>query len=139
MYNMDQYLINRLRFNLFAGGRNYFTIYLKEIKLIFFLDVWGAKWTFFDNYLRYDIINYGDFCNAAQWFLEIARVQFFMEVDVNECLYGLFGTLDENETAEECDWATYYIDHPFWDLDLWDESFRGDLLANDCGNIPWYN
>ena len=74
LYNQDQYLINRLRANLYAGGRNYFILYLGPIKVQFFLDVWGAKLTFFDNYIRYDIVNYGDFCNAAQWYLEIARL-----------------------------------------------------------------
>ena len=137
LYNQDQYLINRLRFNLYAGGRNYLQLYLGYIKLQFFFDVWGAKFTFFDNYVRYDIINYGDFCNAAQWYLELARMQFFVEIDVNECLYGLIGTLGDDD--KDCDWATYYIDHPFWDKDFYDQSYQGDILENQCGDIPFYN
>eukprot|EP00352_Strombidinopsis_acuminata_P002001 CAMPEP_0176380762 /NCGR_PEP_ID=MMETSP0126-20121128/31367_1 /TAXON_ID=141414 ORGANISM="Strombidinopsis acuminatum, Strain SPMC142" /NCGR_SAMPLE_ID=MMETSP0126 /ASSEMBLY_ACC=CAM_ASM_000229 /LENGTH=227 /DNA_ID=CAMNT_0017744233 /DNA_START=32 /DNA_END=715 /DNA_ORIENTATION=+ len=132
LYNENEYLVNRLQLALYAGGRNYAKIWLEDIQFIVYFDVWGLKFAFFDNYVRYNVVEYGDFCNAAQWFLEVARMQLFFEVDANECYYGILDNEDDY-----CQWATYYIDHPFWEMDFFEDFWRGDLMDNDCGN-EWY-
>lgn len=62
-----------------------------------------------------------------------------MEFDAKECLYGLLGGAGDDEDNSDCEWATYYIDHPFWEKDYFEESYYGDILANECGDIPWYD
>ena len=101
------------------------TITLGYVRLHVFFDLDGAKMTFFDSYSRFDVVNYADWCTAAAWFLEMVRFKLFVQVDVNECLIGLVGAFTD-DTAD-CDWSTYYINHPFFDYDAWDMDFEGDL------------
>ena len=101
MYNQDQYLVLRQLFHVYVGGRNYVNFYLGYINIKLFLDVWGANMTA-DNYLRYDIIDYGDFCQTAQWNLLVAKIQTYFEIDVNECLYGIIGSL--TGYSNDCYW-----------------------------------
>ena len=51
----------RQRGGIYGGGRQYFSVTLYFIKLTVFLDLWLSKLTA-DSYLRYDVVNYGDFC-----------------------------------------------------------------------------
>jgi len=118
LYNQDQYLVSRLRLHAYAGGRNYVTFHLAYVRLHVFFDIDGFKMTFFDSYSRIDIVNYSDWCTAAAWFFESARFKLFAQVDVNECLIGLVGALTDD--TYDCDWSTYYINHPFFDFDAWD-------------------
>lgn len=74
LYNMDQYMVWRAIAFGFAGGRQYVTIKLGYLRLHGFVDLWGAKATFFDNFMRYDIVNYKDFCDIAGWLVEVARL-----------------------------------------------------------------
>ena len=62
VYNQDNYLVMRQMLRIYLGGRNYFTVLAGYVKITFFLDVWGVNATFLDNYMRYDIVNYGNFC-----------------------------------------------------------------------------
>ena len=73
LYNQDEYLVWRAIAHGFLGGRQYVTIKLGYVRLHGFFDLWGAKATFFDNFMRYDIVNYKDFCDTAGWLIEIAR------------------------------------------------------------------
>jgi len=57
----------------YVGGRNYLYLNLKYVKIKLFLDIWGGKITA-DNYMRYDVIDYGDFCNGANWFMQVGKV-----------------------------------------------------------------
>ena len=106
LYNQDQYLVSRQRGSIYGGGRQYvsFTVYF--VKLTVFLDLWLSKFTI-DNYLRYDVVNYGDFCNATQWFLDVIRASLLFQLDVNECTWGLIGSITAD--TEDCEWGTYYI------------------------------
>ena len=82
--------------------------------------------TFFDNFMRYDIVNYKDFCDTAKWFLKLARFNLFAQIDINECLFGLIGAFTDK--PKYCNWSTYYINHPLfkwqpfdkeWDYTYW--------------------
>jgi len=72
LYNEDEYLVFRQRGSLFAGGRQFVSFTFYAARLYIFLDLWVAKATL-ENYLRYDIVNYGSFCNAAQYLIDLAR------------------------------------------------------------------
>jgi len=137
LYNQDQYLVSRIRASAFVGGRQYVTFQLWYFKIHIFFDVWGVRCTFFDNYMRVDIVNYGDFCAAAKWFLDITRFQLYTQIDINECLFGLVGQFT-NDT-QDCDWSTYYINHPLLDFDVWEKQRSGDIYANTCGYVPPYD
>lgn len=102
-----------------------------------FFDLWGAKYTVMDNYMRYDVVNYGDYCQAAQWFLELARFQTFLQMDVNECLYGLIGSITDD--TNDCEWATYYINHPLFDVNFYDYNRQGEWMTSNCGEVPNYD
>ena len=72
LYNEDQYLVFRQRGSLFAGGRQYFSFTLYAVRIYAFLDLWAGKATA-ESYLRYDIVNYEGFCNAAQYLIDVMR------------------------------------------------------------------
>ena len=74
LYNVDEYLVSRQRFNAFVGGRQYLTFFLGYFRIHIFFDVWPVKCTFLDNYVQFDIVNYDDFCTASHWYLDITRV-----------------------------------------------------------------
>ena len=106
------------------------TIKLGYLRFHLFFDIWGAKATFFDNLMRYDIVNYTDFCIAGQWAINFVKMQLFTQIDVDECLIGLIGALT-TDTAD-CKWSTYFIDFPFVDLSFVDESYGGPLYNYEC-------
>ena len=114
LYNENQYLVSRIRASAFAGGRQWVTIKLAYLKINVFFDAWPVRMTFFDNYMRVDIVNYKDFCDAAKWYLDVTRFMLYFEIDVNECMFGLVGAF--TGTTVDCEWATYYINHPLVDL-----------------------
>ena len=90
------------------------TIQIWYLKFRVFFDVWPVRCTFFDNYMRVDIVNYKNFCAASKWSLDITRFMLFFEVDVNECMFGLVGAF--TGSILDCNWSTYYINHPLVDL-----------------------
>ena len=76
VYNQNNYLVFRQRLGVYAGGRQYISFLLGNIfRLTFFGDIWITKVTFFDNYLRVDIVNYNDFCDAMQYLIDVLRFQ----------------------------------------------------------------
>ena len=137
LYNQDEYLVFRQRGAVYAGGRNYFSFTLYAVRLYIFLDLWLGKATA-ENYLRYDVVNYGDFCNAAQYLIDLARASLLFQIDVNECVWGLIGSLTSD--TQDCEWGTYYINQPLIDYQPFKEQMKGELLGNSCGGpIPQYD
>ena len=55
-------MVFRQRLHLYLGGRNYIQFALGFVKFYIYLDIWGVKFTFLDNYMRYDTVNGGDYC-----------------------------------------------------------------------------
>ena len=72
LYNEDEYLVTRQRVSAFGGGRQFVSLTFFFAKVTLYLDLWLSKITV-DNYMRYDIVNYRDYCTAGQWFLDVAR------------------------------------------------------------------
>lgn len=131
-------MIWRILAHAFAGGRQYLTIQLGYLKLHVFIDIWGAKMTFFDNFLRYDIVHYKDFCDTASWLLRVARLQIFFQVDINECLFGLIGAFTDKLT--DCDWSTYYINHPLVNWKIYGKEWGDKYWNVDCEDeVPSYD
>ena len=135
LYNQDENLIFRQRGAVYGGGRNYVSFTLYVIKFTLFGDLWLGKATA-ENYLSYDIVNYQNFCMAGQWLVDLMRASLLFQIDVNECVWGLVGSITSD--TQDCDWATYYINQPFLDFKLLD-GFGGELY-NSCENpIPEYD
>ena len=128
----------RQRLGTYAGGRQYVSFLLGNIfRLTLFADVWLAKVTFFDNYLRMDVVNYNDICDAMQWIIDVLRIQFLFQLDVNECVWGLVGQI--TDSTQDCNWSTYYINHPIYDWNPVYEGLQGWMFPNKCGDVPPYN
>ena len=138
LYNQDEYLVFRQRASAFGGGRQYISITLYVVRLTLFLDLWLTKVTA-DSYMRYDIVNHdNDMCAAGQWLLDIARASLLFQLDVNECIWGLFGSITSD--TEDCAWGTYYINQPIWDAQPFFEQTSGMLYPNTCDeDIPKYD
>ena len=140
LYNQDTYLVWRQRLHMYLGGRNYIQLGTGFAMLTLYLDVWGARLTMLDNYMRYDVVNYGDFCQAADWYLQFATIQSFMQIDVNQCIYGLIGWQSSSSSTSDCSWATYYINYPLTNMNFYNETRGGTLMASTCGDpIPPYD
>ena len=138
VYNQNNYLVFRQRIGAYAGGRQYVSFLLGNIfRLTFFLDLWITKVTFFDNYLRVDIVNYNDFCDAMQYLIDVLRFQLLFQLDVNECLWGLVGSL--TNSTQDCEWSTYYTNHPILDWNPSYEGLQGYMFPNKCGDVPRYD
>ena len=122
---------------MYGGGRQYISFTLYVIKVTVFLDLWLSKFTI-DSYLRYNVVNYGDFCRAGTWLLDIARASVLFQLDVNECVVGLVGSITSD--TEDCEWGTYYINQPIFDYSPFFDTATGDIYPNSCGvDIPVYN
>jgi len=117
----------------FGGGRQYVSLTLYFFKITLYLDLWLSKITA-DSYLRYDVIQYGDFCNAGNWLLDVARASVLFQLDVNECIWGLIGSITSD--TDDCAWGTYYINQPIWDYQPFFESMTGELYPSSCGDEP---
>ena len=91
LYNDNENLVFRVRPAAFVGGRQWVMFQIWYWKFWVFFDVMPVKMTFFDWYMMVNIVEYKDFCTAAMWELDITRFQLFLEVDVNECNWGLIG------------------------------------------------
>ena len=60
-----------------------------------------------------------------------------IETRVNECFYGLFGTLTENDPSD-CVWRTYKPELPLYTLGFEDiGDMEGTYLNYSCQN--WYS
>ena len=106
-------MVFRQRASAFGGGRQYISLTLYVVRITLFLDLWLSKVTA-DSYMRYDVVNHdNDMCAAGQWLLDVARASLFFQLDVNECIWGLFGSITSD--TEDCAWGTYYINEPIWD------------------------
>ena len=136
LYNENQYLVSRIRTSAFVGGRQWVTIQIWYLKINVYFDVWPVRCTFFENYMRVNIVEYKDFCDATHWFLDITRFMLFFEIDVNECMFGLIGAFTTG--TMDCDWSTYYINHPLVDLAVTIPQMKGEIFTNTCGEIPPY-
>eukprot|EP00353_Schmidingerella_taraikaensis_P011817 CAMPEP_0185582198 /NCGR_PEP_ID=MMETSP0434-20130131/20130_1 /TAXON_ID=626734 ORGANISM="Favella taraikaensis, Strain Fe Narragansett Bay" /NCGR_SAMPLE_ID=MMETSP0434 /ASSEMBLY_ACC=CAM_ASM_000379 /LENGTH=96 /DNA_ID=CAMNT_0028200961 /DNA_START=253 /DNA_END=540 /DNA_ORIENTATION=+ len=86
LYNSDENLVFRQRASVYAGGRQYFSFTIYAVRIYLFLDLWAGKVTA-ENYLSYDIVNYGDFCYAAQYLIDVARASLLFQIDINECVW----------------------------------------------------
>ena len=101
LYNQNNYLVWRQRIGVYAGGRQYISFLLGNVfRLTLYGDIWITKVTFFDNYMRMDIVNYNDFCDAMQYIIDVLRFQFLFQLDVNECIWGLVGQITGN--TQDC-------------------------------------
>ncbi len=135
MYNQDENLVFRQRVAVYGGGRNYLSFTAYVVKVTLFADLWLGKATA-ENYLSYDIVNYQDFCLAGQWLVDLLRASLLFQVDVNECVWGLVGSITSD--TQDCDWATYYINQPFLDFKLL-EGYGGELYNTCEVPIPEYD
>ena len=106
LYNEDEFQVSRQRISVYGGGRNYVSLTLYVVKVTIFFDLWLSKITA-DHYIRYDIVNYRDYCQAGQWLLDILRASLLFQLDVNECVWGLVGSITSD--TDDCTWGTYYI------------------------------
>ena len=62
VYNQDNFLVFRQIIRGYLGGRNYFTVIMGYVKITIFLDAWAFNATVLDNYMRYNIVDYGGLC-----------------------------------------------------------------------------
>lgn len=138
VYNQDNYLVFRQRLGVYAGGRQYISFLLGNIfRLSLFGDVWLAKVNFWDNYLRVDIVNYNDWCNAMQYIIDVLRFEFLFQLDVNECSWGLVGQV--TDSTQDCTWTSYYINHPLFEWNPVYKGLSGFMYPNKCGHVPPYD
>lgn len=137
MYSQDQFLVMRQRVFAFGGGRQFIQFTFYYVRLWVYLDLYVAKATV-DHFMRYDIIEYSDFCNAAVWLLDVARASLLLQLDVNECVWGLLGVL--TDSTEDCRWNTNYINQPVWDAMPWFDQMGGEIFKQDClDSVPLYD
>ena len=128
--------MSRQKVAVYAGGRQYLQLTLYAFRFYVFLDLWLGKGSV-DSYLRYDIVNYGDFCLAGSWMLDLLRASLLFQIDVNECVWGLIGSLTDD--TQDCSWGTYYINQPFLDFQPIHKSLTGQVVNTCKEPIPIYN
>ena len=61
----------------------------------------------------------------------------FVQIDVNECLFGLIGAFTDK--LDDCDWSTYYINHPLFNWKLYAKEWLGQFWDMNCGEVPAYD
>lgn len=89
-YTENQYNVWENKFNTNVGGKSYFTLSLFFFRVTVFAEVIGAKFSPSAR-VKFDVINYNEFCFVSDWNLETLKIDVTAQVDVNECSYGLLG------------------------------------------------
>ena len=137
LYNQDNQIVFRQIGAIFGGGRQYFSITAYFVRVNLYLDLWLSKLTV-DNYMAYNIVEKKDFCQSTNWFLDVARASLLVQLDVNECKWGLVGSITDD--TSDCEWGTYYIGKPLWDAQPFYEQSRGVIMEGTCeGEVPAYD
>ena len=101
MYSQAQYYVTRQRGSVWLGGRQIANFLLYIFRLKIYVDVWPVKTTF-ENYLSYDILGDGDVCLAGMTYFDTARIQVYMQLDYQDCGYGVLGVALND--AGDCSW-----------------------------------
>jgi len=61
-----------------------------------------------------------------------------MQIDVNQCIYGLIGATGTD--SSDCGWATYYINYPLMDMNFSNYTMQGMVMPSTCNEtIPDYD
>ena len=132
LYNLNEnLLVERVTANLFAGGRLTLSFKVWFFKFHVHLDVFPARFTFFDGFVRFNKDTWEDFCGGAQWLLDVTRVSLYFGMDFLECSSSLTDAL--GGTYYGCDWAKYFVDFRFWDQKFIElETSNGSIIDVTC-------
>ena len=112
-------MIQRAEGVLYAGSLNQVNLLTPYVQASFYLDLWGLKYTFFNGLIKYNTVDH-QFCSFAEWLLEVAKGEFYAEILVNECIWGLVSYFDNSESAITCTWREYAIQDPIFQKNLSD-------------------
>ena len=136
-YAANDDIVWRTRPALYVGGSQWVMFQLWYWKFWFYFDLYPVKFTFFDWYLMFDVVNYDKFCTAAAWELDVARIQLWTQVDVNECNWGLIGAFMTPSQLQSCSWASYVVRHPIFDWEVAMDQIS-DIYFNSCEDEDYH-
>mmetsp|Transcript_11542 Transcript_11542/g.14536 ORF Transcript_11542/g.14536 Transcript_11542/m.14536 type:complete len:80 (+) Transcript_11542:437-676(+) len=76
----------------------------------------------------------------GKFFNDILRAQFYLQLDYQDCKYGILGLTAQSDHAE-CEWQTYYVNKPIVDILIASESESEIYRSTGCGAtvIPRYD
>ena len=121
-YTQEQYYIGRQRFGFFLGGRQYVTVTAYPLRFSFYLDIYPVR-AIFENYMSVDLLGTtGAWCWYGSFLTDIIRILLYMQIDYTDCKYGILGFVIPSEFASPsaCQWQTYYVNKPIFDLPIVD-------------------
>lgn len=115
LYDEFQFIVQKFALNFLAGGRSWFTLALKYMKVHLFVDIIGYELVPLEILLKLDTITYKQYCTAVNWQGEALKFKVSGQIDIDECTYGFIGAFFTGFT--DCQWNNYYIDYPFYEYD----------------------
>ena len=119
--------------DVFVGSLNTVSLLSPWIKITFFADAYGVNFTFLNAAFKFNTVDWS-YCSFMDWFFEIAKVEIYAEVDVNECAFGIASYFDKQGSALQCAWQEYHIEDPLFQTET-KYHRSGDYLANTCREI----
>ena len=60
-----------------------------------------------------------------------------MQIDINECLFGLIGAFTNKLTR--CEWSTYYVNHALLSWKIHAEEWGHTYWDTGCGEVRTYD
>ena len=114
-----------------------FTLHLNFIEISFLVNMNPFKFTPFDMLLRTDMVHLQRTCSGMDYKVRTFTTDFMIETRVNECFYGLIGTLTDTDPSD-CTWRLYKPELPLYSIH-YDNigDMEGSYFPYRCQN--WYS
>ena len=96
------------------------------------VDIVGNELTLFDWKTKMDVVQYRQVCTSAEARQETAKLRSNIQIDFNECLFGILGITVGD--AIDCEWQEYYLDTPIFDEGLYNLDKQWTFWEERCLN-----
>ena len=92
-YDLNQFIVAEPQGRLNAGSFAYLTVGMYMVRLNIFLEAMALEFIPAALALYWDVAQYRQVCIRLRYYLKTLYTQMKVQIDVNECLFGLFGAI----------------------------------------------
>jgi len=114
-----------------VAGSIYFGIKLYFIQFWVYLDMEAVRASPLDYQGLWSLDNMSNYCQSLGAFMDVFNLIVRTKVNVYECIFGVFGFLNEPDDFLDCFWRRYEPVLPLWEISAVE---NGDMALE---YIPW--
>jgi hypothetical protein len=129
-YAEENELVMRLKPYFKLGGIVHIAFFLYFMRIHLWNDLIGSELFLFDLASSINIVEYNKFCWGITSENYNFRLVTHIQVDFNECMFGMFGVFIND--AIDCEWKQYWIDVPLFNEGLSEFDATWLFLPKSC-------